>query len=204
MFKESREYKGRPIRTRELFDIAWKYLVHYGTSKIAALYAQDFQNILDKMADNACLKVCWKKSVLIISKLYRTAIGWRVVDANLAYCPESRRTQISGTRDFHGRTGDADPEPKEHAHRADDNCSSGLRSAYIMSCCTSKHRSFSPHGIRCLSDRAAARPRPDATAIISHSRLLAFRFLNMRMPPLWKTVRSFPMEKAVSGMKELA
>ena len=29
----------------------------------------------------------------------------------------------------------------------------------------------------------------------------AFRFLNMRMPPLWKTVRSFPMEKAVSGMR---
>lgn len=25
--------------------------------------------------------------------------------------------------------------------------------------------------------------------------------LNMRMPPLWKMVRSFPMEKAVSGMK---
>lgn len=46
-------------------------------------------------------------------------------------CPESRRTQISGTRDFHGRTGDADPEPKEHAHRADGNCSSGLRSAYL-------------------------------------------------------------------------
>ena len=46
-------------------------------------------------------------------------------------CPESRRTQISGTRDFHGRTGDADPEPKEHAHRADGNCSSGLRSSYL-------------------------------------------------------------------------
>ena len=30
---------------------------------------------------------------------------------------------------------------------------------------------------------------------------LAFRFLNMRMPPLWKMVRSFPMEKAVSGMR---
>ena len=26
--------------------------------------------------------------------------------------------------------------------------------------------------------------------------------LNMRMPPLWKTVRSFPMEKAVSGMRK--
>ena len=38
---------------------------------------------------------------------------------------------ISGTRDFHGRTGDADPEPEEHAHRADGNCSSGLRSAYL-------------------------------------------------------------------------
>ena len=48
MFKESREYKGRSDKARELYDIAWKYLR------------------------------------TLISKLYRTAIGWRVVDANLA------------------------------------------------------------------------------------------------------------------------
>ena len=110
MFKESREYKGRSDKARELYDIAWKYLRPLWHFKIAALYAQDFQNILDKMADNGLSQSMLEKE--------RTL-------------PESRMTQISGTRDFHGRTGDADPEPEEHAHRADGNCSSGLRSAYL-------------------------------------------------------------------------
>ncbi len=65
MFKDSREYKGRSDKARELYDIAWKYLRPLWHFKIAALYAQDFQNILDKMAITACLKVCWKKSVLL-------------------------------------------------------------------------------------------------------------------------------------------
>ena len=123
MFKESREYKGRSDKARELYDIAWKYLRPLWHFKIAALYAQDFQNILDKMADNGLSQSMLEKERTLISKLYR--------GCQPCICPESRRTQISGTRDFHGRTGDADPEPKEHAHRADGNCSSGLRSAYL-------------------------------------------------------------------------
>ena len=79
MFKESREYKAR-----ELYDIAWKYLHPLWHFKIAALYAQDFQNILDKMADNGLSQSMLEKERTLISKLYRTAIGWRVVDANLA------------------------------------------------------------------------------------------------------------------------
>ena len=45
---------------------------------------QDFQNILDKMADNGLSQSMLEKERTLISKLYRTAIGWRVVDANLA------------------------------------------------------------------------------------------------------------------------
>ena len=84
MFKESREYKGRSDKARELYDIAWKYLHPLWHFKIAALYAQDFQNILDKMADNGLSQSMLEKERTLISKLYRTAIGWRVVDANLA------------------------------------------------------------------------------------------------------------------------
>lgn len=84
MFKESREYKGRSDKARELYDIAWKYLRPLWHFKIAALYAQDFQNILDKMADNGLSQSMLEKERTLISKLYRTAIGWRVVDANLA------------------------------------------------------------------------------------------------------------------------
>ena len=65
MFKESREYKGRSDKARELYDIAWKYLRPLWHFKIAALYAQDFQNILIRWPITACLKVCWKKSVLL-------------------------------------------------------------------------------------------------------------------------------------------
>ena len=39
MFKESREYKGRSDKARELYDIAWKYLRPLWHFKIAALYA---------------------------------------------------------------------------------------------------------------------------------------------------------------------
>ena len=84
MFKESREYKGRSDKARELYDIAWKYLRPLWHFKLAALYAQDFQNILDKMADNGLSQSMLEKERTLISKLYRTAIGWRVVDANLA------------------------------------------------------------------------------------------------------------------------
>ena len=52
VFLESREYKGRSDKTRELYDLAWKYLKPLWYYKITALYAQDFQNILDKMADD--------------------------------------------------------------------------------------------------------------------------------------------------------
>lgn len=84
MFKESREYKGRSDKARELYDIAWKYLRPLWHFKLAALYAQDFQNILDKMDDNGLSQSMLEKERTLISKLYRTAIGWRVVDANLA------------------------------------------------------------------------------------------------------------------------
>ena len=53
-----------------------------GTSKLPPLQ-QDFQNILDKMADNGLSQSMLEKERTLISKLYRTAIGWRVVDANL-------------------------------------------------------------------------------------------------------------------------
>ena len=65
MFKESREYKGRSDKARELYDIAWKYLRPLWHFKIAALYAQDFQNILDKMADNGLSQSMLEKSVLL-------------------------------------------------------------------------------------------------------------------------------------------
>ena len=52
VFLESREYKGRSDKTRELYDLAWKYLKPLWYYKITALYAQDFQNTLDKMADD--------------------------------------------------------------------------------------------------------------------------------------------------------
>ena len=63
MFKESREYKGRSDKARELYDIAWKYLRPLWHFKIAALYAQDFQNILDKMADNGLSQSILKRAV---------------------------------------------------------------------------------------------------------------------------------------------
>ena len=84
VFLESREYKGRSDKARELYDLAWKYLKPLWYYKIAALYAQDFQNILDKMADDGLSQSMLEKERTLISKLYRTAIGWRVVDANLA------------------------------------------------------------------------------------------------------------------------
>lgn len=65
MFKESREYKGRSDKARELYDIAWKYLRPLWHFKIAVLYAQDFQNILDKMADNGLSQSMLEKSVLL-------------------------------------------------------------------------------------------------------------------------------------------
>lgn len=84
VFLESREYKRRSDKARELYDLAWKYLKPLWYYKIAALYAQDFQNILDKMADDGLSQSMLEKERTLISKLYRTAIGWRVVDANLA------------------------------------------------------------------------------------------------------------------------
>lgn len=42
IFLESREYKGRSDKARELYDLAWKYLKPLWYYKIAALYAQDF------------------------------------------------------------------------------------------------------------------------------------------------------------------
>ena len=84
IFLESGEYKGRSDKARELYDLAWKYLKPLWYYKIAALYAQDFQNILDKMADDGLSQSMLEKERTLISKLYRTAIGWRVVDANLA------------------------------------------------------------------------------------------------------------------------
>lgn len=70
MFKESREYKGRSDKARELYDIAWKYLRPLWHFKIAALYVQDFQNILDKMADNGLSQSMLEKERTLISKLY--------------------------------------------------------------------------------------------------------------------------------------
>ena len=45
---------------------------------------EPYQNILDKMADDGLSQSMLEKERTLISKLYRTAIGWRVVDANLA------------------------------------------------------------------------------------------------------------------------
>ena len=67
MFKESREYKGRSDKARELYDSAWKYLRPLWHFKIAALYAQDFQNILDKMADNGLSQSMLEKERTLIS-----------------------------------------------------------------------------------------------------------------------------------------
>lgn len=64
-FLESREYKGRSDKARELYDLAWKYLKPLWYYKIAALYAQDFQNILDKMADDGLSQSMLEKSALL-------------------------------------------------------------------------------------------------------------------------------------------
>lgn len=65
VFLESREYKGRSDKARELYDLAWKYLKPLWYYKIAALYAQDFQNILDKMADDGLSQSMLEKSALL-------------------------------------------------------------------------------------------------------------------------------------------
>ena len=75
VFLESREYKGRSDKARELYHLAWKNLKPLWYYKIAALYAQDFQNILDKMADDGLSQSMLEKERTLISKLYRTAIG---------------------------------------------------------------------------------------------------------------------------------
>jgi integrase len=84
LFKESREYKKRAASTRELYDLSWKYLQPLWDFKISALYAQDFQIILDKMVEDGLSRSMLEKEQSLISKLYQTAIGWRVVEANLA------------------------------------------------------------------------------------------------------------------------
>ena len=43
MFKESREYKGRSDKARELYDIAWKYLRRCGTSKLPPSMRRTFK-----------------------------------------------------------------------------------------------------------------------------------------------------------------
>ena len=50
------------------------------------------------MADNGLSQSMLEKERTLISKLYRTAIGWRVVDANLASVLKSKDANLRNAR----------------------------------------------------------------------------------------------------------
>lgn len=198
MFKESREYKGRSDKARELYDIAWKYLRPLWHFKIAALYAQDFQNILDKMADNGLSQSMLEKERTLISKLYRTAIGWRVVDANLASVLKVEGRKSPEREIF--------TDEQVTLILSQKNTPTGQMVIALLACGVRiyellhfKHEDFhrTESGAYLIGGCKTEAGRNRIIPILD----FGTRFLNMRMPPLWKTVRSFPMEKAVSGMR---
>lgn len=198
MFKESREYKGRSDKARELYDIAWKYLRPLWHFKIAALYAQDFQNILDKMADNGLSQSMLEKERTLISKLYRTAIGWRVVDANLASVLKVEGRKSPEREIF--------TDEQVTLILSQKNTPTGQMVIALLACGVRiyellhfKHEDFhrTESGAYLIGGCKTEAGRNRIIPILD----FGIPVLNMRMPPLWKTVRSFPMEKAVSGMK---
>lgn len=198
MFKESREYKGRSDKARELYDIAWKYLRPLWHFKIAALYAQDFQNILDKMADNGLSQSMLEKERTLISKLYRTAIGWRVVDANLASVLKVEGRKSPEREIF--------TDEQVTLILSQKNTPTGQMVIALLACGVRiyellhfKHEDFhrTESGAYLIGGCKTEAGRNRIIPILD----FGIPVLNMRMPPLWKTVRSFPMEKAVSGMR---
>ena len=198
MFKESREYKGRSDKARELYDIAWKYLRPLWHFKIAALYAQDFQNILDKMADNGLSQSMLEKERTLISKLYRTAIGWRVVDANLASVLKVEGRKSPEREIF--------TDEQVTLILSQKNTPTGQMVIALLACGVRiyellhfKHEDFhrTESGAYLIGGCKTEAGRNRIIPILD----FGIPVLNMRMPPLWKTVRSFPMEKAVSGTK---
>lgn len=198
MFKESREYKGRSDKARELYDIAWKYLRPLWHFKIAALYAQDFQNILDKMADNGLSQSMLEKERTLISKLYRTAIGWRVVDANLASVLKVEGRKSPEREIF--------TDEQVTLILSQKNAPTGQMVIALLACGVRiyellhfKHEDFhrTESGAYLIGGCKTEAGRNRIIPILD----FGIPVLNMRMPPLWKTVRSFPMEKAVSGTK---
>lgn len=198
MFKESREYKGRSDKARELYDIAWKYLRPLWHFKIAALYAQDFQNILDKMADNGLSQSMLEKERTLISKLYRTAIGWRVVDANLASVLKVEGRKSPEREIF--------TDEQVTLILSQKNTPTGQMVIALLACGVRiyellhfKHEDFhrTESGAYLIGGCKTEAGRNRIILILD----FGIPVLNMRMPPLWKTVRSFPMEKAVSGMR---
>ena len=198
MFKESREYKGRSDKARELYDIAWKYLRPLWHFKIAALYAQDFQNILDKMADNGLSQSMLEKERTLISKLYRTAIGWRVVDANLASVLKVEGRKSPEREIF--------TDEQVTLILSQKNTPTGQMVIALLACGVRiyellhfKHEDFhrTESGAYLIGGCKTEAGRNRIIPILD----FGIPVLNMRMPPLWKMVRSFPMEKAVSGMR---
>ena len=198
IFLESREYKGRSDKARELYDLAWKYLKPLWYYKIAALYAQDFQNILDKMADDGLSQSMLEKERTLISKLYRTAIGWRVVDSNLASVLKVEGRKSPEREIF--------TDEQVTLILSQKNTPTGQMVIALLACGVRiyellhfKHEDFhrTESGAYLIGGCKTEAGRNRIIPILD----FGIPVLNMRMPPLWKTVRSFPMEKAVSGMK---
>ena len=198
IFLESREYKGRSDKARELYDLAWKYLKPLWYYKIAALYAQDFQNILDKMADDGLSQSMLEKERTLISKLYRTAIGWRVVDSNLASVLKVEGRKSPEREIF--------TDEQVTLILSQKNTPTGQMVIALLACGVRiyellhfKHEDFhrTESGAYLIGGCKTEAGRNRIIPILD----FGIPVLNMRMPPLWKTVRSFPMEKAVSGMR---
>lgn len=198
IFLESREYKGRSDKARELYDLAWKYLKPLWYYKIAALYAQDFQNILDKMADDGLSQSMLEKERTLISKLYRTAIGWRVVDSNLASVLKVEGRKSPEREIF--------TDEQVTLILSQKNTPTGQMVIALLACGVRiyellhfKHEDFhrTESGAYLIGGCKTEAGRNRIIPILD----FGIPVLNMRMPPLWKMVRSFPMEKAVSGMR---
>ena len=198
IFLESREYKGRSDKARELYDLAWKYLKPLWYYKIAALYAQDFQNILDKMADDGLSQSMLEKERTLISKLYRTAIGWRVVDSNLASVLKVEGRKSPEREIF--------TDEQVTLILSQKNTPTGQMVIALLACGVRiyellhfKHEDFhrTESGAYLIGGCKTEAGRNRIIPILD----FGIPVLNMRMPPLWKMVRSFPMEKAVSGRR---
>lgn len=198
IFLESREYKGRSDKARELYDLAWKYLKPLWYYKIAALYAQDFQNILDKMADNGLSQSMLEKERTLISKLYRTAIGWRVVDANLASVLKVEGRKSPEREIF--------TDEQVTLILSQKNTPTGQMVIALLACGVRiyellhfKHEDFhrTESGAYLIGGCKTEAGRNRIIPILD----FGIPVLNMRMPPLWKTAHSFLTEKVDSGTK---